>query len=178
MIRYLGFFLVALVISRSAKADIPLIIEFGHGGGVEMGRVAFQLDSKRRWFSGEEWQVAGYWEPALGFWRGGKISDGGNRAIYEVALTADFRLEKKSLRFWSPYAEYGIGAHLITGHHVTEFRDLGGNYHFGNHVGVGLRFGEHNELDIGYRLQHLSNAGIKQPNEGIDFHILHLRYSY
>jgi lipid A 3-O-deacylase len=160
-----------------ARADIP-IVEIGSGNGVKMTRVAFQIDSGRRWLFGDQWHVAGYWEPALGFWTGGPLPDGSNRMIYEFALTPNLRLEKKILTAWSAYVEYGLGVHLITGHHVTDSRDLGSNYHFGNHAGLGLRFGAKNEFDVGYRVQHLSNAGLRQPNRGIDFHLLHLRYSY
>jgi lipid A 3-O-deacylase len=175
MIRYFGFFLVGLAMCSPANAEIP-VVEIGRGDGVKMGRIAFQFDSGKRWFSGGQWHVAGYWEPAMGFWRG--KSTQGDPQIFEFALAPILRLEKKSPDNWSPYLESGVGIHLITGHHVTDDRDLGSNYHFGSHIGVGLRFGKQSEFDIGYRLQHISNAGLKQPNEGINFNLLHLRLSY
>jgi lipid A 3-O-deacylase len=170
------FLFVALVFFSSlAKAEIP-IIELGYGDSVKMGRVAFQWDSGKHWFTEGDWHVAGYWEPAIGFWQGKSAK--GDPHIYELAFTPVLRLEKKNLSGWSPYVETGVGVHLITGHHVTDSRDLASNYHFGTHIGVGLRFGKQNEFDIGYRLQHLSNAGLKQPNLGINFNLLHVRYSY
>jgi lipid A 3-O-deacylase len=175
MNRFVWFIVVASIFCTSARAEIP-ILELGRGGGVNTGRLAFQIDSGRTWLSDDQWHVRGYWEPAIGFWQG--KSRFGDKQIYELALTPNFRLEKKSNSSWSAYAEYGLGIHLITGHHVSDRRDLGSNYHFGNHIGVGLRFGAHNEFDVGYRLQHLSNAGLRQPNLGINFNILHLRYSY
>ena len=174
MIR-LFLFVAMIFFSNPAKADIP-IIELSEGDGVKMGRVAFQWDSGKRWFAEGEWQVAGYWESAIGFWQGKSAK--GDPQIYELAFTPVLRLEKKSYSGWSPYAEGGVGVHLITGNRVTDTRNLSSNYHFGSHIGVGLRFGRQSEFDIGYRLQHLSNAGLKQPNEGINFNILHLRYSY
>ena len=39
-------------------------------------------------------------------------------------------------------------------------------FEFGSHVGIGLRVARNHTLGIG--IQHLSNAGIKQPNGGID----------
>jgi lipid A 3-O-deacylase len=175
MTRYFGFFLLALAVSNLVRAEMP-IIELGRGDGVNMGRVAFQWDSGSRWFTGGKWQVAAYWEPSIGFWRGKRAK--GDPHIFELAFTPVLRLENKNRSALSPYIETGLGFHLITGHHVTDDRDLASNYHFGSHVGVGLRFGKQNEFDIGYRLQHLSNAGLKQPNEGINFNLLHLRYSY
>jgi hypothetical protein len=31
---------------------------------------------------------------------------------------------------------------------------------------------------LSYRYQHLSNAGIKQPNQGINFHLLRFQYHF
>ena len=39
-------------------------------------------------------------------------------------------------------------------------------FEFGSHVGAGFSLARNHTLGIG--LQHLSNAGIKQPNGGID----------
>ena len=36
-------------------------------------------------------------------------------------------------------------------------------------MGAGLRLGPQGETRVGIALQHLSNAGIKQPNGGINF---------
>ena len=44
------------------------------------------------------------------------------------------------------------------------------SFQFGSHVGVGMRLGEAGSLGIA--LQHLSNAGLKQPNGGIDLVLL------
>ena len=48
-------------------------------------------------------------------------------------------------------------------------RDLSTAWQFGSHIGAGVTCGQ---FEIGYRFQHLSNASIKEPNDGIDFHIL------
>ncbi len=175
MNRFVCWFVFIFALCADARAEIPLI-ELGRGDSVKMGRVAFQIDSGKRWFTGGEWHLASYWEPAVGFWQGKSAT--GDKQIYEFAFTPVLRFEKKSLSYFSPYIEHGVGLHLITGHHVTDDRDMGGNFHFGTHIGVGLRFGAKSEFDVGYRLQHLSNAGLKQPNEGINFNILHFRYSY
>ncbi len=159
-----------------AQAD-SFVFELGRGDGVNMGRVAYQLPLKTQWQFRNNLQVTSYLEPAIGFWRGNSnIHD--DPKMYELALTPVFRLEQQSRSAIAPYIENGVGIHVITGHHVTDDRDLGSNYHFGTHIGVGLRFGTRHEFDFGYRLQHLSNAGLKQPNEGINFNMLHFAYLY
>ena len=49
-------------------------------------------------------------------------------------------------------------------------------FQFGNHIGVGYRFGAKGSYDLGYRFQHLSNASIKRPNAGINFNQVRLQY--
>jgi hypothetical protein len=46
---------------------------------------------------------------------------------------------------------------------------LPSSFQFGSHLGAGIRLGEGT---IGIVLQHLSNAGLKQPNGGIDLILL------
>ena len=47
-------------------------------------------------------------------------------------------------------------------------------FEFGSHLGIGLRIARDHSIGLGY--QHLSNAGIKQPNGGIN--LLIVQYSY
>jgi hypothetical protein len=51
-------------------------------------------------------------------------------------------------------------------------------FQFGNHVGLGYRFGATNAFDLSYRFQHLSNASIKSPNAGINFHQVRAQYNF
>jgi lipid A 3-O-deacylase len=45
-------------------------------------------------------------------------------------------------------------------------------------VGFGLGFGDKGQYEISYRLQHISNGGIKTPNQGMNLHLLRLGYSF
>jgi hypothetical protein len=56
-------------------------------------------------------------------------------------------------------------------------RDLNGNLQFISHVGVDWRFGR--KFGIGYRFQHLSNAGLYGgPNPGLNMHLLGLNWYF
>jgi hypothetical protein len=63
------------------------------------------------------------------------------------------------------YVEAGIGAYLLSKTINSPAHRLPSSFQFGSHLGAGVRLGEGT---IGIALQHLSNAGIKQPNGGID----------
>jgi lipid A 3-O-deacylase len=45
-------------------------------------------------------------------------------------------------------------------------------------AGVGVRFGSRQQYLAGYRFQHISYGGIKEPNPGINFSQLHLQYNF
>jgi lipid A 3-O-deacylase len=49
-------------------------------------------------------------------------------------------------------------------------------HQFGSHVGIGARFGNKDAFELSYRYQHISNASIKHPNNGINFNILRVGY--
>lgn len=43
---------------------------------------------------------------------------------------------------------------------------------------VGALFGEHQSYQAGLRFQHLSNAGLKHPNPGINFSQVYVQYNF
>jgi hypothetical protein len=63
------------------------------------------------------------------------------------------------------YVEAGIGGYLLSKTINSPEHRLPSSFQFGSHIGAGVRLGEGT---IGIALQHLSNAGLKQPNGGID----------
>ena len=48
-------------------------------------------------------------------------------------------------------------------------------FNFGDHVGIGVQLGDDHGQELSLRLQHFSNAGIKDPNPGENF--VQLRYT-
>ena len=98
----------------------------------------------------------------------------GEDTIYDVGLTPVFRLEGTAPG--SAYFEAAIGFHLLSDLQIDHDRPFSTRFQFGDHIGVGRRFGPRERYDLSLRLQHLSNGGIRRPNPGIDF--LQLRFQY
>jgi hypothetical protein len=69
------------------------------------------------------------------------------------------------------YVEGGIGVYLLSHTINNDTHRLPSALQFGSHVGAGLAF---DKASVGVALQHLSNAGIKRPNGGINFYLLTL----
>ena len=77
---------------------------------------------------------------------------------------------------FSPYVEAAIGLHLIEPVRMDDTRAFTTAFQFGDHVGFGARFGERGQYDLGVRFQHLSNGGLKEPNNGINFAQVRFQY--
>ena len=158
-----------------AMAVDGVAVEVGGGDGTDMARIAVQWDWSKRWFQGADWHLGGYWDLGLGYWRRDDVLPGQNDDIAEIGFTPVFRFQRNSLT--GPYFEGGIGAHLLSRTQIGDKR-LSTKFQFGDHLGLGYRFGAKGAWDLGYRFQHLSNGGIKRPNDGINFHQVRLQYRF
>jgi opacity protein-like surface antigen len=163
-----------VLLATPAMAVDGMAIEAGGGDGTDMGRVALQWDWNRRWFQGKEWHLGGYWDLGVGHWWR-KVLPGQNRSITEIGLTPVFRLQRNDRE--GPYLEFAVGFHWLSDTSIGGKR-LSTQFQFGDHVGLGYRFGAKRAYDLSYRYQHLSNAGIKKPNDGVDFHQIRLQYRF
>jgi hypothetical protein len=104
--------------------------------------------------------------------RTGSLPDSMN----EVGVSAILRWRPDSRwhGFWI-YTEVGLGLHLLS--HVSLGASmLSTRYQFGPLIGIGLARHRHRGLEIGTRLQHLSNANTRLPNDGLNFIELYLTY--
>ncbi len=69
----------------------------------------------------------------------------------------------------------GVSPTLLSKDHFDD-AELGGKFHFTSHLGVFFQLGQRWEL--GYRFQHMSNAGLKKTNPGLDMHMFQLGYRF
>ena len=153
----------------SDGADFELGSGLGNHG--EMWRVGVFWDWKKKWLATRNWHLGGYWDAQFGQWSGS-----GKRTINDLGLTPVFRFQQSSPSKISPYVEGAIGLHLISPTRFDDNRQLSSAVQFGDHIGVGARFGEHWKYDLSLRFQHLSNGGIKEPNDGINFLQIRLQH--
>src|SRR5262245_31838423 len=170
-----GFLIAAMlaVASAPALALDGVAVEAGKGDSSDMGRIAVQWDWNKRWFQGTDWHLGGYWDLGIGYWKWKDALPGQNEDTVEIGLTPVFRVQRKDLQ--GLYGEAAIGFHLLSKTSLGDKR-FSTAFQFGDHLGVGYRFGAKSALDLGYRYQHLSNASIKHPNNGINFTQVRLQY--
>ena len=142
-------------------------------------RIGLQNRWERTWFNGGAWNVGGYWDAELAYITADDTVSGENDDLFDLSLTPVFRLQRDTALSSgvSPFADAGIGAHLLSD---TSLGDKGYStaFQFGSLVGFGLGFGKHGQYELGYRFQHISNSGIKDPNEGLNLHMLRFGYAF
>ena len=170
-----------LAASPVAYAVDGMSFEYGHSdstnASVNMYRVGVQWDWKKKLIEIGNWHLGGYWESSFGYWDNNSFART-HSSIIDFGFTPVFRLQPNNPAGFSPYAELAVGIHVLSHTSVSTQRQFGSSFQFGDHAGAGVRFGGKGQYDIGYRYQHLSNAGIKGPNQGINYHQLHLQYHF
>lgn len=144
---------------------------------VTLVRVAAQWDWNRKWLESGNWHLGGYWELDAGYWdNGSRLRT--NSGMWDIGFTPVLRFQQSTPDTVSPYLEVGAGVRILSESSVSAERRFGSAFQFGDHAGVGVRLGLRNAYDLSYRFQHISNAGIKHPNQGINFHQVRLGYRF
>lgn len=163
--------ILAAIAAPVAALD-GMSFEVGRNGGVDMVRFGVQWQWNQRWLPSAGRHLGGYWDLSAGTWRGDALA-GQNDSVDDIGLTPTLRWQADDLKGF--YVEGGIGAHYLSGTTLGS-RRFSTRFQFGDHLGIGYRFGPRGAFDLGYRYQHLSNADIKRPNDGMDFNQLRLQY--
>src|SRR5882762_413031 len=99
---------------------------------------------------------------------------GGVTRRFDVNLTPVWRSENAFGGAAKGYVEAGLGVYLLSHSIHNDTNRLPTSLEFGSHLGAGVRLDP--RLSVGLAVQHISNAGIKQPNGGINLYMLTLSY--
>ena len=117
---------------------------------------------------------SGYVEASFGRWVS-DVNDGPRSSAWvtQLGLTPVLRWHPFDSPRW--FTEAGIGVNVLTPIYRSTDKRFSTAFNFGDHVGIGVQFGDGFRQELSLRLQHFSNAGIKDPNPGENF--LQLRYT-
>ena len=141
-------------------------------------RLGLQNKWARSWLNDGAWHVGGYWDAELAYMES-EHEDSENNELFDIGLTPVFRMQRDTelSSGVSPYAELGVGPHLISETRLGT-QQYSTAFQIGGMLGFGLGFGEKGQYELSYRYQHISNGDIKTPNEGMNLHLLRLGYSF
>jgi hypothetical protein len=153
--------LFRLLLFMLLLTDSAIAAELGIVGGrstesgeTDVGRLIYRTD-----LAASQWWAPRQVQYGLGIWRVPDIRGATQRV--DLSATAIWRKE----RAWG-YFEAGFGGYLLSKTVNSPQHRLPSAFEFGSHLGAGVRLGRTGRL--GVAIQHLSNAGLKQPNGGID----------
>lgn len=150
--------------------------EWAHGNRTQVVRVGAQWNWSSKWWQSNGTHIGGYWDADLAQWRGTRFGDTSDATqnITEAGFTPVFRFARDDQL--GLYGELGIGVHYLSGIYNNNGKRLSTHFQFGDHLGIGYVFS--NALDLGLRFQHFSNGGYQEPNDGINFLALRVRYLF
>ena len=153
------FFVLSLLLPlASSAADRQWIAAFGRATEsqeTDIVRLAYRhpLPNSEAWWMPTHVQLGG------SVWQVPDIR--GSTRRFDLNATAIWRSERP----WG-YLEAGFGGYLLSKTINNPDTRVPSAFEFGSHIGIGFSLAKNHA--IGVALQHLSNAGLKQPNGGID----------
>ncbi len=162
-----------LLSTAPAWALSGVAIEIGHADHTRILRASTLWNPDQRWLSGAGWNLTPHIYAGVGVWDGTAA-----HTATEVFVTPSVRFRPKATSGQQPYVEAGLGVHLISESRLDDQHDLGANLLLSEHLGMGIVFGDRSQYDLGYRFQHLDNAGRRATNPGLNAHQVRLLYNY
>ena len=162
-------------VSQSANAVDSSSVEFATGNKTQLVRVGAQWNWNKEWFKSNGTHLGAYWDGTLAEWRGNDYQrTGTTQSLTDVGITPVFRLQNDDKK--GPYAEAGIGVHVLSKFYDNNGRTFSTHFQFGDHIGIG--YVTNNGWDLALKAQHYSNGAVKHPNPGVNFFVLKAAYSF
>lgn len=167
--------LLACTHTMSLAVD-SISFELGSGNKSQLARIGAQWNWDSTWWSSNGTHISGYWDASLAQFRQNQYKNipGQQKYLTDLGFTPVFRFESTDKNGF--YAEAGIGVHLMSHLYNNNGRSFSTAFEFGDHIGAGYVFS--NGVDLGLRLQHFSNGGIKQPNNGANFALVRVAHKF
>lgn len=181
-----GLLAIGLIVSsglcygatHSGKSDEAwgVAISSGHGTRyVRPYRFSLSKTYGPIWLEESAWPLHFTWENSIAHWHSDPAPyPGGPSSLNLVTTGPMFRFQKATpIAGLLPYIEGGVGASWLS---ETEIggRKLSLHFQFEDKIGVGMRFGPSQALDITFRLHHYSNGSLKTPNSGMNMYLVSL----
>lgn len=154
--------------SALAQQELSLSLDLGQSrDGIDIYRLGAHKPLGNL-YRGDNFVISGYHEVSLNHWRGT------HDRVFGVAYSPVFSITVCNDCPYKPYIEGGIGVSLISDSEI-ENRDMSSLFQFEDRIGVGIRS---SSIAVHLDYLHYSNAGLVEPNEGIDIFIAGVVYAF
>ena len=162
----------ALLLSMTMTGSAHAVDLSAAAGATDDGsmvyRIGAQLPFSSSWMCSDTGHLSGYWDAGYTYWSSGSGSDANGSLSFAPVFVYEFA--SQTVR---PIIEAGIGVAAFADTEV-DGNDLGSALQFEDRIGLGLRF---SGQEVGVRAMHYSNAGLKNPNDGVESYSLYYRAS-
>ena len=175
-LRYMAAALLTAISTHAGADQFGLQLGAGTGDrGIKKGDLGFVWDPNITWWDTGNWHFTALAEGHVAQWH----TDEGNvnASITEFGLNPIVRFVKNGGDI-RPYIEGGVGLRGLSHAVIATDYSLSTGFQFTEIAGVGLMFGQRGQYQLGYRFQHISNAEIKRPNPGVNFHEVYVQYNF
>ncbi|WP_248731671.1 acyloxyacyl hydrolase [Pseudomonas sp. MWU13-2517] len=132
-------------------------------------RAALGFGWDKAWLQSSTGKLTGYWDLGYTYWESGKEADARHSVSFSPVFVYEFGQGEIK-----PFIEAGVGVAMFSGTTAGD-QKFGSSFNFEDRIGAGLKFGDTQR--VGIRATHYSNAGIKQPNDGIESYALFYSHS-
>jgi Lipid A 3-O-deacylase (PagL) len=102
----------------------------------------------------------------VAYWDG-QQPDNAHPSLWDFGAHGYFRY------FWhppiaaAPFVEVGLGVHALTRDQINNNREFGTWFQFGSRIGGGFAFDASRRTELLAYIEHISNASLASPNDGI-----------
>lgn len=162
--------------ASSAQAVDGISLLYGQGDSVDVFAIEARSTEWRRWQVGEGWRLSAYGIGSIANWRAREHTE--NKELWDFGVAPVLRLRRATAGGAVPYLEASLGGHLLSRRRINGNREFSTAFQFGEFIGAGLLSGARQQLGLGLRLQHVSNGGIKNPNPGLTYAAITVRYEF
>ncbi|UDU81192.1 acyloxyacyl hydrolase [Pseudomonas sp. HN2-3] len=155
--------ILSLMVCSAGAAEISGAVGATSQGGIT-ARVGVGFGWDKSWFESETGRLTGYWDAGYTYWEAGDAGGGAHSLSFTPVFVYEFG--NGNIK---PFVEAGIGVAAFSGASAGD-QKFGSAFNFEDRIGAGVKIGEAQR--VGIRAIHYSNAGIQQPNDGIESYAL------
>jgi lipid A 3-O-deacylase len=167
----LAALLAATTCGQTQATEIAGAIGATSQGGMTY-RLSLSENWRKEWFRTTTGRLTGYWDAGYTYWAAGDKGSAGHSVAFSPVFAYEFSTKNENI---TPFIEAGIGVAVFSSTHVGE-QDLGSSFNFEDRIGFGVKLPDHQR--VGIRATHYSNAGISEPNDGIESYALYYSHGF
>ena len=148
-------------------------VQAGSAEGTRTLTAGLGWDLPYRWRLGRG-ELSSYLQASYAYWQIQSADRAGLSHLSQLALIPVLRYRPADGA--SPwFFETGLGLTATSSLYRTRQKSFSTSFNFSTHLAIGRSFGEQRQHEMALRVEHFSNAGIKQPNPGENF--IQVRYA-